>query len=95
MDWGMTQQQADAEIAKLHRLYTVFPNSPEILPEWERLVQVHGSVGKQNHDAHIVAAMACHGISMILTLNPGDFLRYSQIQAIDTSRSTRDGVTPN
>jgi predicted nucleic acid-binding protein len=35
--------------------------------------------GKQVHDANIVASMQAHGISQLLTANPGDFARFSSI----------------
>jgi hypothetical protein len=35
------------------------------------------------HDARLVAAMLAQGLSNLLTLNRTDFLRYSEITAID------------
>ena len=78
---GMSQTQANDEIARLQSLYPVFPDIPAIFPEWERLVNAYTSEGKQNHDARIVAAMVVHGIGAILTFNKADFVRYSEITA--------------
>ena len=79
---GMSQADADAEIARLKALYPVFADEPAILPAWEQLVSVYGSVGKQNHDARIVAAMLAHGIPTVLTFNKSDFIRYPNIKMI-------------
>ncbi|MEN6357468.1 MAG: hypothetical protein ABFD83_10330 [Armatimonadota bacterium] len=38
--------------------------------------------GKQAHDARIVALMLAHGITHILTLNPGDFSRYTGVTPV-------------
>ena len=40
------------------------------------------AAGVQVHDARLVAAMAVHGVSNILTLNDRDFARYSGIVAV-------------
>lgn len=73
---GMSQTEANREIARLQFLYPVFPDVPAIFLEWQRLVSVYVSEGKQNHDARIVAAMIVHGIGTILTFNKADFVRY-------------------
>jgi predicted nucleic acid-binding protein len=79
---GMSQADADAEIARLKTLYPVLADIPTIFPEWERLVTTCGAAGKQNHDARIAAAMLAHGILTILTFNKADFLRYPGITAL-------------
>lgn len=35
--------------------------------------------GKQIHDANVVAVMLAHGVRRLLTRNPGDFQRYTEI----------------
>lgn len=77
---GMSQADADNEIVRLKSLYAVFADEATILPAWERLVTTHGSVGKQNHDARLVAAMLAHQITTLLTFNKSDFTRYSDIK---------------
>ena len=42
----------------------------------------HKVSGKPTHDARIVAAMIVHKIENILTLNPNDFKRFSEIKAV-------------
>lgn len=79
---GMSQADADAEIASLKALYPVFADQPTILPVWEHLVSTFGSIGKQNHDARLVAAMSVHGIIILLTFNKSDFTRYPNITVL-------------
>jgi len=78
---GLSQVQAEAEIASVKSLYDLLPESAQILSEWERIVNAYHVEGKQNHDAHIVAAMAVHGVNKILTFNKEDFARYKEITA--------------
>jgi predicted nucleic acid-binding protein len=71
---------------EVNRLQTIFPllfDSPTVFKEWERLVTMHQVVGKNAHDARLVAAMAVHGISHLLTFNTQDFARYSAVTALD------------
>ncbi|HLJ55242.1 MAG TPA: hypothetical protein VKT77_09390 [Chthonomonadaceae bacterium] len=79
---GMSQADANAEILALKSLYPVYLDEPALLAEWERLVQAVGSVGKQNHDARLVAAMTIHRIETLLTFNKVDFTRYTHITVL-------------
>ena len=56
--------------------------SPAILSTWEQLVSSYTAVGKQNHDARIVAAMLVHGVHTVLTFNKEDFMRYPDITVL-------------
>jgi predicted nucleic acid-binding protein len=80
---GCSASQADAELTRLVGLYPLFPDSPAIFPEWRRLVAVLNVLGKNAHDARLVAAMASHGIPQILTFNVADFARYPAITVLD------------
>ncbi len=59
---GLTQQEADDEIAALTRLFRVLDDIPAILDAWRRLTSVYGASGKQNHDARIAAIMGVYGV---------------------------------
>ena len=62
--------------------FLILSDGDGILTHWRRLTKLHGSIGKHNHDAHLVAAMLVYGISSILTFNKQDFVRYPEISAI-------------
>jgi predicted nucleic acid-binding protein len=80
---GLAVTEAEAEISRLERLYPLFQDSPAIYPEWRRLVALHQVMGKNAHDARLVAAMAVHGITHLLTFNSGDFTRYPGIVVLE------------
>jgi predicted nucleic acid-binding protein len=68
--------RVSAELSRLKNLFTLLPDLPSILPEWERLVVAHSVVGRNAHDARLVAAMLVHGVSHLLTFDIGDFQRF-------------------
>ena len=80
---GFSTLQATAEIAKIRNLFQLIPESPEIYPEWQRLVTVHQVSGKNVHDARIAAQMRVNNIDNILTFNVKDFVRYADINVIE------------
>lgn len=83
VNWlGMTTGEAEKELESLQKLFTVLPENERIFDEWKMLVAKHKVGGKPAHDARIVAAMKVHRIENILTLNPNDFKRYTEIKAV-------------
>ena len=80
---GMTFEEAVDELTRLKSFFVLLLDSPAIFSEWERLIKMHRSIGKQAHDARIAAAMNIHGVKNLLTFNTDDFKRYSDIAAID------------
>jgi hypothetical protein len=80
----LTTAQADAELARVLGLFPLlFPDTAGIFPEWRRLVVAHQVGGRGAHDARLVAAMAVHGITRLVTFNTADFSRYSGITVLD------------
>lgn len=61
---------------------------------WKGLVVAHAVKGKQVHDAKLVALMKAQGVTHILTLNGGDFTRYSGITVIDPSSLVTSSAAP-
>jgi predicted nucleic acid-binding protein len=51
------------------------PETPDIYPAWKALVQSLGVIGKQVHDARLVAVCHVHHVSHLLTFNVGHFTR--------------------
>jgi predicted nucleic acid-binding protein len=79
---GMTPAQADAELRRLEGFFALLPDIPAIYPEWRQLALTVGVSGRQVHDARLAAVMRAHGVTHILTFNPGDFRRYPGITVI-------------
>lgn len=70
------------EIRKLRSLFRLLEGTPGITDAWENLVRQHLVLGKQAHDAHLVAAMVVHGVRRLLTFNGDDFQRYAFVEVI-------------
>jgi predicted nucleic acid-binding protein len=80
--YGLTPTATAAELVKLRAQFTILDDIPDILPEWERLVVAHSVLGKNAHDARLVAAMLVHGVTHLLTFNDGDFRRFPGITVL-------------
>jgi predicted nucleic acid-binding protein len=79
---GFTTAAAKEEMAKVEQLFELLDDEREILPNWRLLVLQHDVKGKAAHDTRLVAAMAVHGVSSLLTFNKPDFLRYETISVV-------------
>jgi predicted nucleic acid-binding protein len=82
---GLSIAQTEEELTNLKSLFTLLPDTPDILPQWEQLVVKHQVMGKQAHDARLVAAMNVHKVTHLLTFNTADFKRYSEIIVVNPS----------
>jgi predicted nucleic acid-binding protein len=80
---GLSAAEAARELAHLKGLFAFLPDSPLLYTEWERIVTTYQVTGKNAHDARLVAAMAVHGITHLLTFNPGDFTRLATVTILD------------
>ena len=90
---GLTVAEAIDEQRRLKRLCPVLADTASIYPEWERLIATYGVMGKQAHDARVVAAMLVHRVTHILTFNTRHFRRYHDITAVEpeiTGRQLND-----
>lgn len=87
---GFSVVQAVNELVQLRTFFTILEDTPAILTEWETMVTSLSVLGKNAHDARLVAAMKVHGISHLLTFNSKDFQRFQGITV-----STPQDVTAN
>jgi predicted nucleic acid-binding protein len=76
---GKSPDEVAAEFSFLKTHFTLLPDTPAVLPEWETLVTTYKVIGKPAHDARLVAAMLAHGVTHLLTFNDADFRRYADI----------------
>jgi predicted nucleic acid-binding protein len=83
--FGLTVTEAEREVRVIEAGMIFLPDNEAIYQEWRRIVVQHAVLGVQVHDARLVAAMRVHGVKHILTLNVGDFSRYSGIAAAHPS----------
>ena len=80
--FGLSVSETDRRVRLIENAFTFLADTPEVYPEWRRLVLAHGITGVQVHDARLVATMITHGVTRLVTLNDRDFARYRQISAI-------------
>jgi predicted nucleic acid-binding protein len=74
LGWGI--ETAEAAINKLLKEFPVLPETPQLFSEWHRLVVQYRVVGKQAHDARLVAIMNTNGLTHVLTFNVNNFRAY-------------------
>jgi predicted nucleic acid-binding protein len=79
---GFTVAQVQVRVAGFKQFFSVRNDDPAIFAQWEQLVGLHAIVGKNVHDARLVAAMIVHGITHLLTFNKQDFQRYTNITSL-------------
>jgi predicted nucleic acid-binding protein len=80
---GLSVVDTLAHIKTFQQTFTLIPDTPDIFFEWQRLVELHEVIGRQVHDARLVAAMLIHGVSHLLTFNDADFKRYTEITVVN------------
>ncbi|BAZ28166.1 hypothetical protein NIES4074_05970 [Cylindrospermum sp. NIES-4074] len=80
---GLSITQAEEETEKIKKIFILKIDTPAIFAEWEFLVIKYQVMGKQVHDARLVAAMLAHNITHLLTFNIDDFKRFSEIIVVE------------
>lgn len=78
---GLTAAQAVSELHRIRTLFPLLPDTPQLYATWEQLVLEHSVLGKQAHDARLVAAMRLYGLKHVLTFNAEHFTRFAGIRA--------------
>lgn len=79
---GKTAAEAAAELTSLKALFLWLDETPAMYGVWERLVASTPVLGKNAHDARLVAAMTVHGLAHLLTFNAQDFGQYPAMTAV-------------
>lgn len=72
---GLPPSVVEAQAEAFEQKSLLLPETPDIYPAWKALVQAAGVVGKQVHDARMVAVCHVYGITHILTFNVRHFAR--------------------
>jgi hypothetical protein len=72
---GMSAVEAETHTATFEASFPLLPETPDIYPAWRALVSALGVIGKQVHDARLVAVCHVHAVSHLLTFNVGHFAR--------------------
>jgi predicted nucleic acid-binding protein len=79
---GFTTAEGRRFLGDIEDSFPCLPELPNMGKLWAALVTRHSVIGKPAHDARIVALMLAHNVTHLLTLNPGDFARYTEITTV-------------
>lgn len=72
---GMSAAEAAAQAAVFEAVFPLLAEAADIFPAWKRIVDELSVVGKQVHDARLMAVCHVHGTTNLLTFNVGHFAR--------------------
>ncbi len=74
-----TLEQVLAQLKTIQTLFRVADETAQTTEKLLELVQKYPTLGKQVHDANIVATMLTYGIDTLLTINVADMKRFSDV----------------
>lgn len=72
---GLSTLEAESQSARFEASFPLRYDSPDIYAAWKVIVQGLGVIGKQVHDARLIAICHVHGVSQLLTFNVPHFGR--------------------
>ena len=84
--FGWPPSKTNIEISKVESFFTILSDRQTIYDEWKKLALGNHVIGKQVHDARLVAAMNVYNITHLLTFNDKDFRRYKHISILNPFR---------
>ena len=70
---GLSAADADYRTVGHEVVFPFLPETPDIYPAWKAIVSALGIIGKQVHDARLVAVCHVHQVTHLLTFNTVDF----------------------
>jgi predicted nucleic acid-binding protein len=79
----MSTTDASALAATVERVFPLLPETPDIYPQWRRLVDRYDAKGRQVYDARLVAVMMANSVTHLVTMNPTHFRRFTEIRVVD------------
>jgi predicted nucleic acid-binding protein len=74
---GLSAVEADAQAAGFESAFPLLPETADIYIAWKGLVGSLNVIGKQVHDARLVAICHVHVVSHLLTFNVAHFARFA------------------
>ena len=72
---GLVASAAESLAATFEASFSLLAETPDIYPAWKAVVGALGVVGKQVHDARLVAVCHVHAVTHLLTFNVTHFVR--------------------
>lgn len=80
---GKSPAYAEMMVSKFCGVFRLLRDERTIYETWMQLVTKHGIAGGKSFDARLAAAMLRRGATRLLTFNPSDFRRFSQIAILE------------
>lgn len=74
-DLGLSTADTERLAAGFEAAFPLLDETPNIYPAWKALVGALGIIGKQVHDARLVAICHVQSVTHLLTFNVSDFVR--------------------
>ena len=72
---GLSTTDTETQVAAVEATFPLLAETPDIYPAWRASVEALGVVGKQVHDARLVAVRCANGVPQLLTFNVAQFAR--------------------
>jgi predicted nucleic acid-binding protein len=72
---GLSAVEAEAKAAVFEATFPLLAEPPDIYLAWKALVGALGIIGKQVHDARLIAVCHVHAVTHLLTFNVAHFVR--------------------
>ena len=79
---GLTPAAAEAKATGLEALFPLLTETPDIYPAWKALVARVGVIGKQAHDARLVAVCHIYQVGQLLTFNTAHFASLARFGSV-------------
>lgn len=84
---GLSIESAAQQVSRINSAFPCLLETSGTVSRWLQIVTDRHVVGRQAHDARLVALMLSHGISHVLTLNTSDFTRYPEITPLSPTEA--------
>lgn len=74
---GLTPRRAEVVLDAFVEAFPIVSEDTKVIRELRRIASKYAVLGKQIHDANVVATAVRHGLRSVLTLNTRDFRRFA------------------
>lgn len=79
---GQTIDDTERALLLILRAFVLIPDPPDLLDRWLYLCRRHQVMGRNAHDARIVAWMLGNRVDQLFTRDRGDFARFDEITLV-------------
>jgi predicted nucleic acid-binding protein len=75
---GLSPAEVEAKTAGFETRFPLLTETPDVYPAWKTLVGTVGIIGKQVHDARLVAVCHVCAVTHLLTFNVAHYVRMAR-----------------